>query len=357
MMRPAILTTVLLVAAFTRPLAAQAVSLSTVFVGDAGNVANTDGRGSVAYTYSLGTHEVNIGQYATFLNTVATLGEQSYLADLWQGGMATDGTQAGIARSGAGTLANPYQYTVLDNPSGYSSANRPIGYINWFRAARFANWINNGATASASTEIGAYNLNGATTGIFERQSGASWWIPSQDEWYKAAYYKGGGTNAGYWDYPTQSNIVPGNTVGSAANQANYFNGNYVSGGSPPPNQLTDVGSFTGSGGFYGTFDQAGNVLEWTDTTTGGTNKVILGGSWSSLAGTLKSDFTGSLNPDSVNGVTGYDAGFRLATSVPEPALVGPLTALGLLGLAAAFRHRRRVRRAPACPDRSNVPPA
>ena len=38
--------------------------------------------------------------------------------------------------------------------------------------------------------------------------GALFFLPSEDEWYKAAYYKGGGTNAGYWDYPTQSDTAP-----------------------------------------------------------------------------------------------------------------------------------------------------
>ena len=39
-----------------------------------------------------------------------------------------------------------------------------------------------------------------------RNAGATYFIPSENEWYKAAYYKGGGTNAGYWTYPTQSNV-------------------------------------------------------------------------------------------------------------------------------------------------------
>jgi hypothetical protein len=52
-----------------------------------------------------------------------------------------------------------------------------------------------------------------TSGIITKNAGATFWIPSEDEWYKAAYFdqnlEGG---AGYWLYPTQSNTAPGNTI-------------------------------------------------------------------------------------------------------------------------------------------------
>ena len=55
-----------------------------------------------------------------------------------------------------------------------------------------------------------------------RNAGATYFIPSENEWYKAAYYKGGGTNAGYWTYPTQSNTAPSNVLSATGtNNANY----------------------------------------------------------------------------------------------------------------------------------------
>jgi hypothetical protein len=55
-----------------------------------------------------------------------------------------------------------------------------------------------------------------------RNAGATYFIPSENEWYKAAYYKGGGTNAGYWLYPTQSNTVPSNVLSATGtNNANW----------------------------------------------------------------------------------------------------------------------------------------
>lgn len=138
--------------------------------------------------------------------------------------MGTDLNVAGISRSGS---SGSYEYAVMDN--GGSSANRPITYVSWFDAARFSNWMANGqptgAQGNATTENGAYTLNGATSGVsFTKNTTnpntggtVNWWIPSEDEWYKAAYYDptpgaGGGDN--YWRYPPQSDSVPGNVIGA-----------------------------------------------------------------------------------------------------------------------------------------------
>ena len=75
---------------------------------------------------------------------------------------------------------------------------------------------------------------------------------------------------GYSKNATQSSTNPGNVVGSGSNQANDKAGGVYSvtqvGGSLDPHQnyLTDVGAFTNSASFYGTFDQSGNVVQWND---------------------------------------------------------------------------------------------
>jgi len=89
-------------------------------------------------------------------------------------------------------------------------------------------------------------------------------VTSEDEWYKAAYYKGGSTNAGYWDYPTSSNSVPSNdlTTPDGGNNANFHqDGGYTIGS---PYYRTPVGEFELSDSPYGTFDQGGNVWEWNE---------------------------------------------------------------------------------------------
>jgi len=308
------------------------VTIETVTVGDAGNEADTTGHGAVAEVFGIGKYEVTISQYATFLNSVASVTSDSYIVDLWNASMTSDLNTAGISRSGSGTLASPYSYSVI------GSGNRPIAYVSWFDAARFANWVNNGATDGAGTETGAYTLNGVTTGIITKNADATWWIPSQNEWYKAAYYKGGATNAGYWLYPTQSDVAPGNTIGGAANQANYYTGVYAvtqsASFSSTQNYLTDAGAFSNSDSAYGTFDQGGNVYEWNDAVIAGSSRGFHGGSWNDPNGEI------DLRSDSINSAAPTieisSIGFRLAT-VPEPSTY----ALLLLTGAGALWWRRR----------------
>jgi formylglycine-generating enzyme required for sulfatase activity len=131
-----------------------------------------------------------------------------------------------------------------------------------------------------TTERGAYTLDGTITGglTINRETGAKFWIPSEDEWYKAAYHQPagqGGDADSYWLYPTKSNVEPGNTTGAVplANQANFKTAVYsvTESGifSASQNYLTEAGSSPGSAGFYGTFDQGGNVFEWSDVVYGG----------------------------------------------------------------------------------------
>ena len=326
-----------LFAAFTLTSNLQAehlVTIDTVTVGDAGNAANTNGLGAVADVFAMGKYEVTIGQYTTFLNSVASVTSDSYVVNLWNTNMATDFNVAGISRTGGGSEISPYSY------SGIGSSNRPIAYVSWFSAARFANWMNNGGTNGASTETGAYSLNGATNGVILKNPGATWFIPSGDQWYKAAFYKGGGTNAGYWDYPTQSDTTPGNVVGGASNQANFTNalGQYSvtqsTNYSPSQNYLTDVGAFSSSAGFYGTFDQGGNVMEWNDAVVDTNQRGVRGGAYDYGSDHLQSDFTGGV---SLNPVAEFDdVGFRVAV-VPEPSTY----ALILMAGAGWLLWRRR----------------
>jgi len=312
------------------------INIQTVTVGDAGY-------GNVADVFAIGKYEVTISQYSTFLNSVASVTSDSYIVDLWNANMTSDLNIAGISRSGSGTLADPYSYSVI------GSGNRPISYVSWFDAARFANWMNNGATNGASTETGAYTLNGATSGVaVTKNAEATWWIPSEIEWNKAAYYKGG-TSESYWVYPTQSDTAPGNNIGSLPNQANYYVGSNPTGvysvsqsSSYEPNQnyLTEVGSFSSSASGYGTYDQGGNVAEWADDVfyLDVDDGVIIearglsGGGWGSQEINLA--WPSATEPV----VEDPNLGFRLA-SVPEPSTY----ALLAMSAAGALWWSRRKR--------------
>ena len=300
------------------------ITIPTVTVGDAGNAADTTGYGAVSQAYNIAVTEVNLFQYTAFLNAVAATDTYS----LYNPNMGTDLNIAGITQSGS---SGSYSYAVT------GSGNRPVTYVSWFDAARFANWVHNGATNGASTEDGAYTLAGAMSGVgISKNAGATYWIPSENEWYKAAYYKGGGTNAGYWLYATQSNSAPGNTIGAGSNQANCYDGDHSvtqsSSFSASQNYLTDGGAFSSSGSYYGTFDQGGNVWEWNDAVID-PSRGLRGGSWfSSDSGSQSSGSRIFLPPT----VENFAFGFRVA-SVPEPSTALLMT----LGGAGWLLWRRR----------------
>jgi formylglycine-generating enzyme required for sulfatase activity len=308
-----------------------------VTVGDAGNLADNTGYGAVAYEFNIGKYEVTIGQYCTFLNSVAAIASDAFIIGLWSPSMASDLNSAGISRNGNGTQDNPFIHSVI-GPSGVAPvgaqnpANRPVTYVSWFDAARFCNWLHNGATNGASTETGAYALNGATNGVFLARPSALWRLPSEDEWYKAAFYQSGSANAGYFVYPTSSTNAPGNALGGLVNQANHLGpqtGSYywsvtqTSEYSSFQNYLSEVGAFSNSPSAYGTFDQAGNVWEWNDAQiqafnyTAGqmmTVRGLRGGGWSDTSDLLRSS-----GPRYRDGERGHSIGFRVVQQTNQPS--------------------------------------
>jgi formylglycine-generating enzyme required for sulfatase activity len=301
------------------------IAYELVSVGNPGNPNDATGFGAVAYDYRIGKYVVTIGQYAAFLNAVAATDTHA----LWDPSMSTDLNSAGIGRAGS---PGGYTYAVMDNDG--SSANRPITYVSWFDAARLANWMANGQPRGSqdetTTENGAYALNGATSGVavarnrVNPNTGAApaFYIPSENEWYKAAYYspelEGGA--GGYYLYATQSDAAPGNSVGGSPNQANYFTVVFSVTQSPDylgmtRSYLTDVGAFSGSPSFYGTFDQDGNVWEWNDLDGAAVPyRGLRGGYWWSGSVPLQSVLYSTDAPTRVeNGV-----GFRLASPQEAP---------------------------------------
>jgi formylglycine-generating enzyme len=328
------------------PALAAPITIDMVTVGNPGNANDTGGtlNGRVDYEYQIGKYAVTIGQYTAFLNAVDPTGANPN--NIYNASMATFLNIAGISYTSGASAGS--KYAVINN--GGDSSNRPITYVSWFDAARFSNWMTNGQ-GSGSTEDGAYTLNNATTGsAVARNPGAAFYIPTENEWYKAAYYSpnyGGSGVAGYYDYATQSDTAPGNIIGSGTNQANYLTGAGLSvtqSSSYDPNQnyLTDVGAFSGSGSFYGTFDQSGNVFQWNDLdglASSGSSRGLRGGYWLDDAFSLSSSGRVTNDPS----VEGNGVGFRLASPVvvPEPST----WVMGLLGIACGGWQMWRRRRA------------
>jgi sulfatase modifying factor 1 len=316
---------VVLTAVCACAVSAQAVFIETVPVGNPGNAADmryTAPHGAVDYLYNVGKYEVTAGQYSEFLNAVAATDTYGlYSTDMWAGARAPM-----IERSGA---EGSYTYSVAPDWT-----NRPVCLVSWGDAARFANWMHNGQPAGAqgpgTTEDGSYLLNGATSdeellGV-TRAPGATWVIPTEDEWYKVAYHKNDGVTGNYWTYATGTDELPSNLLvdPDPGNSGNFYFGAFTIGA---PYWRTEVGEFENSVGPYGTFDQLGNVSEWTEGIIYDAYRVVRGtgfphgdyflGAWFQFAG-----------PPSASDNDAY--GFRLA-QIPEPASILML-ALGALGL-------------------------
>ncbi len=240
-----------------------------------------------------------------------------------------------IQRSGT---PGSYMFSVA---AGY--ANRPVNYVSFWDACRFSNWLHNGqptgAQGTGTTETGAYTLggyNGDDGRTIQRNAGAKWAVPSEDEWYKAAYCKGGSTSAGYWNYPTSSDMGPGQDMADVSgNNANYYTapGTYPI---DPPYYTTIVGEFQNSDSPYGTFDQGGNVWEWNDESIVAdyVGRGMRGGSFSSL-GSFVYNLHAANRGYSYPMYEYYHIGFRVVY-VPEPATLG-LMAIGVL---MASRRKR-----------------
>ncbi|MDH3583571.1 MAG: formylglycine-generating enzyme family protein [Phycisphaerae bacterium] len=216
----------------------------TVTVDHPGNSPDASGYGAVAYAYRIGKFEVTNTEYCAFLNaTTKTRGDT-----LYDPRMA--GEYGGITRSGS---PGNYAYAVKSG-----MGDKPVNYVMWETALRYANWLTNGR-GDGDTETGSYRFEGGRPQLPNHAElaagpGVKWVLPTENEWYKAAYYdpqKPGG--AGYWRYATRSDEVPQVNINS--------------------NIPMDVGKFDASA--HGSHGQNGNLWEWNETRNG--NKVGLRG--------------------------------------------------------------------------------
>jgi formylglycine-generating enzyme required for sulfatase activity len=280
---------------------ANQFQMEFVKIENARNTADTTGSpnpaGRVDYVYNIGKYEVS-RDMITKANAAASLGI---------------------------TLADMTGY-------GGNGANRPATGISWNEAARFVNWLNTSQGYQAAYNFTTSGVNDNITlwgpeqysGINKfRHKDAYYFLPSMDEWYKAAYGSPSGT---WYNYANGSDSAP-SAVASGTSGAVYN-------GQSGPADITNAGGLSK----YGTMAQNGNVWEWMESSYDGSNnspsenRELRGGSWGDDSGTLDASNRDSFDPpyeDDVNG-------FRVA-SVPEPSS----GLLVLLGLSAVLRRRRK----------------
>lgn len=323
---------VLAAAVSAAPSRCRAVELEMVYVGDPGNDPDTRhdplGFGRVDYGYWIGKYEITNGQYREFLNAKAAVGDPH---GLYNEEMTS--SLGGIQRLGQGTPQSPWSYQPKDFNAVYDAW--PVNFVSFWDAARFVNWLNNGQ-GDGDTEIGAY-VGLDDESLFTRLDGARYYLPTEDEWYKAAYYdphKPGG--AGYWEYPTQSDERPSNDA-PPGDDLVHGSATYSAA------TLTPVGSYTAkpSTSAYGTFDQGGNLWEWNETFVQEDYFGLRGGSFDNIFG-LEAAHQDSYPAFFENRIMG----FRLvSTAVPEPdTLTLSATVVAALAVVGPVAARRRASR-------------
>ncbi|HLB34277.1 MAG TPA: SUMF1/EgtB/PvdO family nonheme iron enzyme [Chthoniobacterales bacterium] len=254
------------------------VDLSFVTVGHPNNKADVStGYGAVPYVFSIGTYDVTALQYCAFLNAVA---RHSDPYGLYHRGMSFDSEVAVIKCLGEEVNHN---YVPIQGREEL-----PITFVTLYAAARFCNWLHNGQPigeeGDGTTETGAYTLNGTLNGVLVRNEDANYFIPNENEWYKAAYYDAEGKS--YYAFPNRSSWSPKNNhnlITPYNNEANYAG---FDGGEEDMQHLTPVGFFSTTMSPYGAFDMGGNVAQWTETNKGSEVEplfTIRGGSWKSCS--------------------------------------------------------------------------
>ena len=234
-------------------------TIDFVAIGNPGNSNDMNGYGGVPYTYRIGKYTISQNQ----IDAATRNGLQNVTAGAWRG-------------------------------------DQPAANISWYEAAAYVNWLN-----TSKGYAPAYNLtftygsgsmalwpttpdnsgnvawtDGGTN--LYRNANCVYFLPSENEWYKAAYYnptKNVGSG-GYWLYPTGSDSAP-NPVASGTNA-----------GTAVYNQPLYIGpaSVFQAGGLstYGTMGQGGNVLQWAETSWSTSNtdaeefRVFRGCGWHNL---------------------------------------------------------------------------
>lgn len=308
-----------------------------VTIGDVGNAPYSgkdpfvvlSGRGGVDYPYRIARMEVTTAQWMEFVNTFSMQASPPSFAF----GPVFWGAQFDGSYSGPG---------LKWKLSGLPDAGLlPVGGITWREAAMFTNWLHNAKSADPSAILdGAYDASTFTSnpdGTYNDQlthhPDAKYWIPTFDEWLKAAHYdpdRHGPGDGGWWNYShgSEKPPIPG-PPGIGQTTAGYslpFAGEWE----------IALGAYPGTTSAWGLLDTSGGATEWTEGDLYGERR------WRIADGGAAGPWNGPYL-DMLVGVAGFgphsghsSLGFRIASSIPSPSAC----AMGVSWVALGRRRRK-----------------
>jgi formylglycine-generating enzyme required for sulfatase activity len=294
-------------------------NMEFVTIGNPNNTADTTGTpnpaGRVTYTYDIGKFEVSRDMITKF------------------------------------NASQSLQISLEDMTSfGGNGANKPATGISWNEAAHFVNWLNTstgnqaaykfapGSGANDNISLWTSGDAGYDVNNKYRNSLAKYFLPSYNEWYKAAYYNR--TNSTYYNFANGSDTAPGAEASGTADNTAVYSQTVAQG----PADVNLAGGLSP----YGVMGLGGNVWEWEESSgdlansSGSSSRGIRGGHWSDSS----SDLSSSARYNSVPSVENYNFGFRVASlsssaaAVPEPSMMVIGTLFGLGGLVAKRRMKK-----------------
>jgi hypothetical protein len=285
---------------------------NAAFQGPPGN--QLSGYGAVDHSFRLTATEVTNSTWAEFCNAYAPF---------YQG----DPYSTALSGTGVYSVPGPGGLPVFQAFAGLENA--PAG-VSWRMAARYVNWLASGqAHEAAAFERGAYDTStfgsspgGGWTDQRIHDPSASIWIPSIDEWLKAAYFDpnhGGPNSPGWWTYPNSSDTPP------LPGFPGVGETNASMGWLDPT--LGEAGQYPSTQSPWGLLDLSGGFREMTE-----------GPQWRVLGSDLLTQPEFSQFEDAI----GYHGpmfptffyGFRVASAIPAPSSMCVLAGILL------FRRRR-----------------
>ncbi|MBX3386579.1 MAG: SUMF1/EgtB/PvdO family nonheme iron enzyme, partial [Phycisphaeraceae bacterium] len=320
------------------------------WMGDGTPQDRAIGRGGVNYEYRIGRFEVTTAQWVEFYNAAFDRPADDRIphlipSDHW-GAVSTPAMTPGGQRWRV-PVGNEY---------------RAVGDISWRMAAIYCNWLHNDkATNREAFLSGAYDVSTfgyvGDSNTFSDQAarspGAKFFIPTWDEWLKAAHYdpnKNGQDQGGWWKFSTTSDVIPligpppswlpGAGIGDDRTGDAEAN---AAGWGPLFPQFSPfsvpLGSYPTVQSPWGLLDVAGGTSEWTESIFTGPGLPptrIYDGRWW-FDGPPIADAIYARSAQFPN-VSIFEHGFRVAAVVPSPGSI----MVFMIG-AHLFTGRRRRR--------------